>query len=293
MSQVGSYTGGAGDYITLDATSCSSNTIGVNPNAPSAPSCGVYNCRLQGIGGSYNVDPTLSFAGVGIAMGPNTIVRDCHINNWGTGITITAGGTTISGIQAESNTIGIRVGVDGSGATGAGGGGVTLVGGQLESNYTGLQIDYAAQSFFAGLIIQGNTTGDHNSTYGIRIGSVDDCVFMGINCGGTFLTAGTYVEFADSKRNIFLGCSLYSVVKAGGVSWAAFQQSVNQYDNFACTLAELNTYKTTNTDIRHNERHYINDATVAPASQTYHAVVSGGGSYKANVVWDGSNWLYA
>jgi hypothetical protein len=297
LSQSSGTPGGAGDYITDVATTCSGETVTTHPNAPTGFNNVVEHCNINGLG-SYNADPDLSFTGTGVHCGTNSFVRECHINSWRTAIAgYGAQGGGVFRCQMESNTYGIILGRDvdfnSFAATG-----LTLSDLSFESNYIAIYLAYAAQVSIKGSQIQVSVDGSHNSLHGIQIGIGTDIKIDTTIVTGTLDTGGFGLYFAgggESRRIRVDTCDLKSI---GRVDTSIVYSCITAAQAkgltsvaLSCTLAQLNTAITAG-DVVRGERRLINDADTALGSQTYGAAVTGGGSALANVWWDGTTVRY-
>jgi hypothetical protein len=297
MSQSGGYTGGNGTYITNNVTTCSGSTVSTSPDAPTCMSSVISHCHISGTG-TFNANPAISFNCVGVQMSPNTIVRDCHINNCATAIRAYGGGNTIIGCQLESNTVGICLGKDGMGdfftSIGA-----TIIGCQIESNYTGIHLYGATHAVIISIIIQGNQSVDHNSTHGVLIDGAGNCTLSGVIITGTFLVDSFYVQEASYQTTgmTLLGCQ-GTISKDAAKNYSGIRTiSCGAMGNTTCTLANLTSLASAlaagSTPMSKGEQFAINDASVALGSQTFGATVTGGGSNFARVFYDtGTTFRY-
>jgi hypothetical protein len=294
ITAFGTGTGGNGTYITNQATTCSGDTVQTNPNAPTAFTCVVEHCVING-GGSYNADPDLSFTGVGLQLGTNSFVRECHLNNWATAIRTYGAQGGITGCQLESNTRAILLGMDGEGnnhlSTGT-----TVDGCSLESNYIGIDVNLANQTTIQSTVIQVNVDGTHNSLYGILVDGAVDLKIQSTIVSGTVDTGGFGIYLGGGTgqlRRIRAETSnLKTISKDGSVNYSCMTAvQCTGLTTLSSTLAQLNT-TIGEGDVNVGERRLISDANTALASQTYNAAVTGGSSNLASVWYDGSTVRY-
>jgi hypothetical protein len=294
MSQSSGTPGGAGDYITDVATTCSSNTVTTHPNAPTVFSSVVEHCNING-GGTYNADPDLSFTGVGLQLGSNSFVRECHLNNWATAIRTYGPQSGITRCQLESNTNGMVVGMDGDGndhlSTA-----LTISDCSLESNHRGIWLNLANQISIQSNVIQVNDNAEHNSRYGILIDGALDVKIESTIVSGTLESGGFGIYLGGANGEIRRiraeACNLKSISKDASINYSCMTavQAVG-IGVLSCTLAQLNTAISAG-DVVPGENRFITDANVALGSQTYGAVVTGGSSNFARVYWDSADVRY-
>jgi hypothetical protein len=294
LSQSSGTPGGAGNYITDIASTCSGDTVTTHPNAPTAFTCVVEHCVING-GGSYNADPDLSFTGVGIQLGSNSFVRECHLNNWGTAIRTYGPQSGVSRSQLESNTNAIRVGMDGEGNNHLSTA-LTISDCSLESNYRGIWLNLANQITIQSNVIQVTVDGSHNSLYGILIDGAADVKIESTIISGTVDTGGFGIYLGGATGEIRRiraeACNLKSISKDASVNYSCMTAvQASGIGVLSCTLSQLNTAISAG-DVVPGENRFITDANVALGSQTYGAVVTGGSSNFARVYWDSADVRY-
>jgi hypothetical protein len=294
MSQSSGTPGGAGDYITDVATTCSSNTVTTHPNAPTDFTSGIEHCVING-GGTYNADPDLSFTGVGVQLSTNSFIRECHLNNWGTAVRTYGVQNGIYACQMESNTNGVVIGLDAEGNIFSTSG-CAIIGLSLESNYRGIWIRNGLAVSIQNTYIQVTVDGSHNSLYGILVDAIQSLKIEATTVSGTLDTGGFGLYLSGSagamRRIRAEACDLKSVSKDASVNYSCMTavQSVG-VGVLSCTLAQLNTAISAG-DVVPGENRFITDANVALGSQTYGAVVTGGSSNFARVYWDSADVRY-
>jgi hypothetical protein len=285
--------GGTGNYQTDVATTCSGDTVTTHPNAPTVFSSVVEHCNING-GEDYNADPELSFTGVGVQLGSNSFIRECHVNNWQTAIRTYGPQSGVHRCQLESNTYAIRVGVDGDGNS-AISTALTISGCSLESNYVGIDLNQALQVSIQSNIIQVTVDGSHNSLYGIYVGIAQDIKIETTRISGSVDTGGFGIYFrglGEIRRIRIEASDVHSISKDASLNYSFLTLvQVKQGVATSCTLAQLNTAISAG-DVNIGERRLITDSNTAMGSQVYNAVVTGGSSNFASVWWDGTDVRY-
>lgn len=186
----------------------------------------LQDLRVQGVGNT----------GIGISAHNHTHIVECDVVGWNEGARLSGQGCLVTGGRWEVNVIGLRTGLDYTGA-GAVNRGLTVSGMTFEANDTAMLIGTAQGCKFHSIFIQGTVGAPSGqSQYGIRVsvggGTFTDTSFDSISIGGNggFDTASIDVNATAAAR------VSWSNVDAGnahatGAKWA-FTSACNTLMSF-------------------------------------------------------------
>lgn len=227
----------------------------------------------------------LGGASIGYLTGNATTLIACDASGYAEGLRHFNAGLTVIGGRFEVNTVGFNLGVDWLGATNQSLA-VFIAGISTESNKTTFLLTQASSIEICGCAVTNSKTG---ANYGIRIISGDHISIRATTVGTAgFDWSGSGVSIEGGDR-ISMD-SVKSTNLAGTASWNVVSTIDVEFTNCNAPMPALADLPNPATLVTKNARRYISNGNTA--SPVFGAIAVGGGSNRAPVWTNGTNWVY-